>query len=268
MEFLRELLNTNEAFVPDFEDMTDSQLVDLCAELDMEDTCELDDDGRIMNRDMVIADLKAGHGPAPDFPEMDSPDDEMVRRPTPAVTSLESVTESKKNIKEVAVIKHRGKKMTNTRKDFNFYKPVEESKKLPSPTYGGKQGNVSNKSAVKAVDDKIGNAGLKGMKKKDRPYMEKPRFRDWLGGNMFWTMTKSGDLAGTMKLGEGEEKEYEVFGYYESRQDGKNYRRKFKASSPEEAKEKALKNLHGMAARKENRISKKSIKIKDVREVK
>lgn len=63
------------------------------------------------------------------------------------------------------------------------------------------------------------------------------------------------------------EHKYEVFGYYEARQDGKYYRRTFTASSPEEAKEKALKKLQGMAANKANRISKKSIKIRDVKKI-
>lgn len=66
--------------------------------------------------------------------------------------------------------------------------------------------------------------------------------------------------------GSGEHK-YEVFGYYVARQDGKYYRRTFVASSPEEAKEKALKNLYRMADNKANRISKKSIEIRDAKRV-
>jgi hypothetical protein len=54
---------------------------------------------------------------------------------------------------------------------------------------------------------------------------------------------------------------FEVFAYYVSRQDGKYYRRTYEASS------KALRSLHGMAARKANRISKKSITIREVRKV-
>jgi len=74
--------------------------------------------------------------------------------------------------------------------------------KLVTPAHGGLQKDVTNKSADKAIEDEIGDAGTKGMKKKDRPYMEKPRFRDWLTANMIFNMTRSGELAGNMKLGE------------------------------------------------------------------
>jgi ribosomal protein L20A (L18A) len=289
MDLLRDLLKTpsiEEGFMPDFNSMSDDELKSLCMELECEDLCELDDEGNITNREALIRDLESGHGGG----DIDTPMEPADEQPMEAA---------------IPVIKHRGKPMTNVRKKMNYFKPLKESeavnivndisklykpvkesvpvvkfkqkadggKKPALPAHGGYQKDVKNKSAAQAIEDEVGDAGMKGMKKKDRPYMEKPRFRDWLTANMYFNMTKSGELAGTMKLGETEESKeskqdkYEVFGYYEARQDGKNYRRTFTASSPEEAKEKALKNLHGMAARAANRISKKSIKIKSVEKV-
>jgi hypothetical protein len=412
MDFLRELIKLNEGFMPDFHSMSDAELMDLCAQLEIEDMCELDDDGKIINREEVIRDLEAGHGDVGqamtnhgdiDTPSRDEPRMECV------------VMDGKKKVKEFDTLtqakeyvgKHKDKKLTikegvkqytkhtNLRKSFDFYKPVkmkkhvkeayhsggggeaaaranasidraarggaardekrtvypnakivysknndpvgeiymmdrhkgigwgvlhygldygyediesekaafealkelhrewagrerarrsrgsrkphpswegrtldmEDSatspygprmesasprfpnvscsqcgkdfgpgdhgyshckdhknkkstsvkegtstmkfknpyKKIVSPSHGGRQGDVKNKSAKQALEDKIGNAGLKGMKKKDRPYMEKPRFRDWLTGNMYFNMTRSGELAGKMNLGESGE---------------------------------------------------------------
>lgn len=281
MDFLRELMKMKEGFDPDFHKMSDAELMDLCVDLEMEDACELDDDGRIVNREALIRDLEAGRGPVGrayrDVADVDVPMEPrmecVVFDGDKKVKAFDTMSQAKEFVKKHKdrklrieeakkldpvghedadvdndgdvdasdrYLKHRRKVRAKSIKEAKKLDPVGKedrdvdndgdvdrsdeylmrrrqkiaaSKKkqvqeaktpvMPSPSHGGKQGNVSNKPAKQAVQDEIGNKGMKGMKKKDRPYMEKPRFRDWLTANMFFTMTKSGELAGKMKLGEG-----------------------------------------------------------------
>lgn len=345
MTFLSDLLKINEGFSPDFDSMSDDELKQLCVELDATDLCQLDDEGNILNREELIRDLEAGHGDVDPSP-MESVKHDLAKKERKATSPYVNVVHDVSNLysKPVHAVKE-------TAPTVKFHQMADGNKPVALPAYGGKQGDVKNKSAKQAVEDKIGSAGTKGMKKKDRPYMVKPRFRDWLTANMYFNMTKSGELAGKMKLEahyrdpkhqdklwapqkrdaseygsagyakkpvgdladqredplrrrspnskwplthgprkgkmsrlsirqlkhqirtreedqeESGQNKYEVFGYYESRQDGKNFRRVFTASSPEEAKEMALRKLHGMASHKSNRISRKSIRIKGVERI-
>lgn len=320
---------TPEGFMPDFESMSDDELIALCAELEMEDACELDDEGHIMNRDALIRDLMYGHGDA-DIP-MDREDEELdpVGHEDADINNDGKVNASDRYLAHRRAVRASAMGMREA-EVVKFKQKADGNKKVPLPAFGGKQGDVKNKTAAQAIEDEIGDAGMKGMFKKNRPYPEekRPSFKDWLTGNMIFDMTPSGPRAGDKmesvneaktkeKMGAGMrhvmsltnwpptpeqdaeihkkfkreaagkkgaatraaqksvkeseesgQKKYEVYGIYNSRQDMKHYRRTFTASSPEEAKEKALKNLHGMAANKTNRIAKKSIQIRDVKEVK
>lgn len=433
MDLLRDLLKIEEGHMPDFRSMSDEQLMDICAELEMEDLCVLDDDGKIVNREELIRDLEAGHGEIdmeddlgtanepiqrnlpfpgkmdqqePDFdkeaalrsnlkaprePQRDLPFECTVMSKGKKVKTFDTMTQAeeylkshkgeKLTIKEMAmpagVIKQKqrianmseedrkayfmymekdkaarmerrlcvkpgsytkyvseepikeavgmdkrailddfvgnvseiftdythhgiveripgilrqeiartmrqgisptamnrafnqavtgdegwsfddvktfarvfqrvtktkfvaprisvteGKKTkfstyTNIRSSFDYLKPVKvkkavkeaetvkfkqpanPKKKVPLPAYGGLQKDMKNKTAAQAIEDEIGDKGLKGMTKKDRPFnsKERPSFKDWLTGNMVFDMTPSGELAGSMKLGEMEDKE-------------------------------------------------------------
>lgn len=254
MDFLRELIKMKEGFMPDFETMTDVQLVDLCRELEMEDACELDAEGRIVNREALIRDLQVGRGVDADIDtpmdpreDVDMSHDHVERdHDEPYQPDVNDMDHNEDEIHDdMGEQRTEGTKhYTNLRKKFDYFKPVKMKKakvikestykkvpgtlggkkigrvalkedaipvvkfknpynKLVTPAHGGLQKDVDNKSAEKAIEDEIGNDGMKGMKKKDRPYMEKPRFRDWLTANMVFNMTKSGELAGNMKLSEG-----------------------------------------------------------------
>jgi len=202
MTFLSDLLKINEGFSPDFDSMSDDELKQLCVELDATDLCQLDDEGNILNREELIRDLEAGHGDVDPSP-MESVKHDLAKKERKATSPYVNVVHDVSNLysKPVHAVKE-------TAPTVKFHQMADGNKPVALPAYGGKQGDVKNKSAKQAVEDKIGSAGTKGMKKKDRPYMVKPRFRDWLTANMYFNMTKSGELAGKMKLGEGSKTVY------------------------------------------------------------
>jgi hypothetical protein len=156
MEFLCELVRMNEGFMPDFDSMSDTELLHLCHNAGISNRCKLNSKGHIANRQEIINDLEAGAGDGADIKQHEAG--------PPRVNESTHPVNVQKNV---------GK----------LYKPVISE---------------ANKTAKQAIEDKIGDKGMKGMRKKDRPYMKKPRFRDWMTGNMFFNMTKSGELAGKM----------------------------------------------------------------------
>jgi len=162
MDFLCELIKLNEGIGLDYASMSNHDLVAYCKDAGVGDICKFNSKNRLLNRTKVLHELESGE------------------------TTYVNIQKDVSNLYNKPVLKESA--AVNIQKDVsNLYnKPVIKEK-------------ARSKSKSKSiVTDEIGDKGMKGMKKKDRPYMKQPRLRDWLTGNMFFNMTKSGDLAGKM----------------------------------------------------------------------
>jgi hypothetical protein len=125
--------------------------------------------------------------------------DTAALRPHLEDAILSQLRQNEITLKRRALKQQRLKQSVSEMETTKFKNPYT---KLVTPAHGGLQKDVSNKSVDKAIEDEISDAGTKGMKKTDRPYMKNMRFRDWLTANMVFNMTKSGELAGNMSLTE------------------------------------------------------------------
>ncbi len=180
MDFLRELIKLNEGHNPDFDKMSNHDLAAYCKDAGVGDICKFNAKHRLLNRTKVIHELVSGNVLDADVKQHEAGQSRSDE------TTYVNIQKDVLNLYNKPVIQESAP--VNIQKDvLNLYNKPVIKEKAPS------------KSKSKSiVTDEIGNKGMKGMKKKDRPYMKQPRLRYWLTGNMFFNMTKSGKLAGNM----------------------------------------------------------------------